>query len=549
MKKMKKILAFVMAMAMVLGMSVTALADPAPTQMPSATVTVKNVAINLVPKVGGQEGETEDTVKVTAYQVIKYDLKGEYIRLKDGNPSNMEAPTAEEMWALAKEIASDQAKEENQRTYKEVSLTKSDAAEGATTTNYTATLDAGMWLILIKGAGDTIYNPMVASVVVGPDKTTGGTVDASGKFKPGNQELYAKSSTPELEKTTTDSTFEINDDINFVVNAQIPDYGSNYETVMFIITDELSGGLEYDKENVTVTIKAAKTDTTGTVLTGGDAPQVTPVFSENDTKMKIEIPSNIVLANTTKYVVVEYKAKLTDVAKAGLDDAVNETKNNVKVEYSNNPLNSDEKATKETETKQYTFGLNALLNGTDITKNFIKVEKDKVEEGEEQTYTALGGAEFELVKKNAEGEYVKITNIANDTTDGNGVASFVGLEGNVEYYLHEVSAPEGYTVEDRYVKVYIEPTITNGILESYKITVGEASDTLGGEHAMTYQWNDTTKVSTEPDVKNPYNFVNTKLASLPSTGGIGTTIFTIGGCAIMIVAAGLFFASRRKSAK
>ena len=42
---------------------------------------------------------------------------------------------------------------------------------------------------------------------------------------------------------------------------------------------------------------------------------------------------------------------------------------------------------------------------------------------------------------------------------------------------------------------------------------------------------------------------NTKLAALPSTGGIGTTIFTIGGCAIMIAAAGLFFATRRKTDK
>ena len=40
---------------------------------------------------------------------------------------------------------------------------------------------------------------------------------------------------------------------------------------------------------------------------------------------------------------------------------------------------------------------------------------------------------------------------------------------------------------------------------------------------------------------------DSKLSALPSTGGIGTTIFTIGGCAIMIVAAGLFFASRKKS--
>ncbi|MCI8993678.1 MAG: LPXTG cell wall anchor domain-containing protein [Eubacterium sp.] len=42
------------------------------------------------------------------------------------------------------------------------------------------------------------------------------------------------------------------------------------------------------------------------------------------------------------------------------------------------------------------------------------------------------------------------------------------------------------------------------------------------------------------------NYTNTRLSSLPSTDGIGTTILTISGCAIIIVAAGLFFASRRK---
>ena len=43
------------------------------------------------------------------------------------------------------------------------------------------------------------------------------------------------------------------------------------------------------------------------------------------------------------------------------------------------------------------------------------------------------------------------------------------------------------------------------------------------------------------------NIQNTQISSLPSTGGMGTTIFTIGGCIIMITAAGLFFASRRKT--
>ena len=51
------------------------------------------------------------------------------------------------------------------------------------------------------------------------------------------------------------------------------------------------------------------------------------------------------------------------------------------------------------------------------------------------------------------------------------------------------------------------------------------------------------------DLNVAYKIENTKLSALPSTGGIGTTIFTIGGCALMIIAAGLYFATRRKNVK
>ena len=61
-----------------------------------------------------------------------------------------------------------------------------------------------------------------------------------------------------------------------------------------------------------------------------------------------------------------------------------------------------------------------------------------------------------------------------------------------------------------------------------------------------------TKAKTS--VNNVKNFddkeyTDTKLNTLPSTGGIGTTIFTIAGCLIMVTAAGLFFASRKKANK
>lgn len=42
---------------------------------------------------------------------------------------------------------------------------------------------------------------------------------------------------------------------------------------------------------------------------------------------------------------------------------------------------------------------------------------------------------------------------------------------------------------------------------------------------------------------------DTTVSSLPETGGIGTTIFTIGGCAIMVIAAALYFVNRKKQEK
>ena len=91
--------------------------------------------------------------------------------------------------------------------------------------------------------------------------------------------------------------------------------------------------------------------------------------------------------------------------------------------------------------------------------------------------------------------------------------------------LVETIAKDGYSINNTKYSVEIIPEYnTDGTLKDKTIKINGVAD---------------TKVEVQ----------NTKISALPSTGGIGTTIFTIGGCAIMIVAAGLFFATRRKTQK
>lgn len=104
----------------------------------------------------------------------------------------------------------------------------------------------------------------------------------------------------------------------------------------------------------------------------------------------------------------------------------------------------------------------------------------------------------------------KVTEIE---TVEDGTVTIEGL-GDGKYHFKETVAPDGYTVNED----------------------GETVEVVKADNN-----NDNTVA---------YGKVfDTKLSSLPSTGGIGTTIFTIGGCVIMIAAAGLFFASRRKEEK
>ena len=152
-----------------------------------------------------------------------------------------------------------------------------------------------------------------------------------------------------------------------------------------------------------------------------------------------------------------------------------------------------------------------VLNGAEF--QLLKVTP-ATEEGAEATKTPVSVVPVKDANgRDKAGEY----KVALDGEEGatttlvatNGTLKVTGLdEGNYEF--KETKAPTGYSVNSENKPF----TITANEKQEVTVDAGE--------------------------------FVNTKLSALPETGGIGTTIFTIVGCGIMIAAAGLFFASRRK---
>ena len=120
------------------------------------------------------------------------------------------------------------------------------------------------------------------------------------------------------------------------------------------------------------------------------------------------------------------------------------------------------------------------------------------------------------------------------------MAHFYGLDVDKEYYVVETKAPAGYSVNSLAHKLVYDTANTTTTTD----VPGKENKVINGSTVEVTTLKTTTTVG---DFTNDsFEYEDTKLSSLPSTGGMGTTLFTIAGCAIMVAAAGFFFASRKR---
>lgn len=441
--------------------------------------------------------------------------------------------------------------------------------------------------IITAGNPGYVYNP----VFVGADYNTTTTTPSIAVTDTYESNGIAKKKEITVEKTTSDSNEAIKaainsyvgEEVSFQVTTTIPVFLDSYTKPSFRIDDAIkTTGIELVTGSIEVTL--GKTKYTDYSVT--DTFEVTEV---GKTGYNVVFDEDYLKANTTYVdVTIDYKGKITNTAEFN----INEDQNEVTVTYSNGP--TDEKAALRDRTSHYTFsiGAKALGESEDSGKTWelVKVAVDKdgkpvVEKKEVSSwYTKeeahpLAGAIFGLYTDDkATTAYVNdiYPNGATFETTADGVITFKGLSEGT-YYLKEISAPNGYVKDERivkieieceYVDVHVDETTENGIkvgaydyqvLKSYTVkvnnvsvytestnTYGSTDATIESEYTFTNDGEKITAIAPDPVVKES-DLVNTPGVELPSTGGMGTTLFYIGGGILIALAVVLLVTKRRMS--
>ena len=209
-------------------------------------------------------------------------------------------------------------------------------------------------------------------------------------------------------------------------------------------------------------------------------------------------------------IVISYTATLNENAVVGLPGNPNTSK----VSYGDS---SNTKYTPESQTKTYTWDLDILkyANG-DESKVLENAQFVLLNSAKTKVATIVSGKITGWVDVPAAGQDGTITWPANTvlTTGANGKIEIDGLDADT-YYLREVKAPDGY----------------NKLADDIQVTITGAT-TDEGTGALTY----TTFVA---------KVNNQSGTELPSTGGIGTTIFYVLG-AVLVVGAGVVLVTKKR---
>ena len=313
---------------------------------------------------------------------------------------------------------------------------------------------------------------------------------------------------------SSDGSVKVNDYVKYQVKTKMPSYDDSYfgnkeHPATFDIVDIMDDGLAIQKDAAHPIIVMLDDQ----VIAEGESTYT--VTAENksgeEADMIISFKEAFIKEHGGKDITVTYYAQVTEKAVQGQEG----NENAVNLRYENKPgeITNSEKDTE----KVYSFG--------------IKVEKFTKEENTK----ALSGAEFTLLAEN--GKDV----LGEATTDENGILNFPKIDAGT-YYLKETKSPVGYTLLANPIKVEIIADVN---------AEGKATGTF----TLKVDGNDITAedgvFTTQLDKENGTAIIaveNQKGFTLPSTGGMGITIFlTIGGLGILGISVVMMKKSKKQA--
>ena len=513
MKHSKKLASLLLALVMALSLAVTAFADESTTY----SITINN----------STAGHTYE-----AYQIFTGDLATNEAGNKVLSNIVWGSGVSEAGQTALGDAA---AKAETLKTEADAKAFAKAVAPYLTTAAGSAnTVTDGKYVISGLAAGYYLVKDQDGSLIGDNDSYTEYIIQVVG-----NVTATPKSDVPEVQKKvkdindSTDTTktdwqdsadYDIGDSIPFQLKATLADNVSSYTTYKVVFHDTLSKGLTYNND---AKVYIGGTETNGFAVTA-------TVNADGTTTLTVSCDDVKALgAGNSSVITVEYTAKLNENAVLGSAGNPNE----VYLEYSNNP-NKSEKGNNETgETPKdvvIVFTYKTIINKVDSANK------------------PLTGAAFKLEKliKDKDGAADTWTTVKEFAVDETTTSfTFSGLDDG-QYKLTETKTPVGYNTID---PIYF-------VIEA---THGETADAPTLKTLNAYLTDANGNKQTEMKDGESVNIdlgtvdltagsitttvVNKSGSKLPSTGGIGTTIFYVLGGVLVLAAVVLLVTKKRMS--
>lgn len=542
---MKKIMALLLGLVMALAMCMTAFAA-------DTSLTINTTAGH--------------TYKI--YQILKGDVSG----LSDGKGTlaNVEVGSSvTDASATAEAIVN-------------ALMNKADGELGNAAYAY---VKGGNEVATVTGTGSAVTTTLAEGYYVVTDEYTTTGSDSLSRYLvavAGPTTMDPKTETPSIDKKIVDTdknaamddnsktdTAAIGDTIEYEITGSVPNY-DGYTYYYYVVDDTLSKGLTLDADSFAVKVG----DTT--LTKGSDYYVYTTNNADGTTNFRLAF-ENIKNYTVDAAISIKYNATVNEDAVIGTDPNTN----TAKLIYSNNPSQSDRgdkegvpgepggnvptgetpdyitktyvtqiKLTKVDQDGNALNGAEFTLTGTNLTKVKFTTATNFTEAADGSYYKLKSGAYTETAPTDETADlyestttkYTKTTSTNVVEASGSGasanVKAFVGDDGILyftgldkgTYTLTETTTPTGFNT--------IDP-----INFEIKGTIDGATATVGGN----ITWSSDNQNLTWNEASQTFEITITNIAGklLPSTGGIGTTIFYVAGTILVLGAAVLLITKKR----